>query len=52
MRVTLCTDHVNGKELRSMDDAMALYAKLRNAPNLSINVERLGKQVTKEITIR
>ena len=43
---------VNGKDIKSMDDAMALYTKLRNAPNLSINIDRKGKQVTKEITIR
>ena len=43
---------VNGKDIRSIDDATALYTKLRNAPNLSINVERKGKQITKEITIR
>jgi len=43
---------VNGKDLKSMDDAMALYTKLRNAPNLSINVDRKGKQMTKEITIQ
>ena len=43
---------VNGKDLKSMDDAMALYTKLRNAPNLSINVDRKGAQMTKEITIQ
>ncbi|MEZ4450211.1 MAG: type II secretion system protein GspC [Nannocystaceae bacterium] len=43
---------VNGNELKSMDDAMALYAKLRRASNVSITIERKGKQINKEITIQ
>ncbi|MEZ4384001.1 MAG: type II secretion system protein GspC [Nannocystaceae bacterium] len=43
---------VNGKDLKSMDDAMALYTKLRNAPNLSVTIDRKGKQMNKEITIK
>ncbi|MCB9567194.1 MAG: hypothetical protein H6710_08305 [Myxococcales bacterium] len=43
---------VNGKDLKSMDDAMALYTKLRNAPNLSVTIDRKGSQITKDITIQ
>lgn len=43
---------VNGNELKSMDDAMALYAKLRRASNVSISIERKGKQINKEISIQ
>jgi general secretion pathway protein C len=43
---------VNGEELTSMDKAMGLYTKLRQASNLSIEVERKGATVTKEIIIQ
>lgn len=43
---------VNGEELKSMDKAMALYTKLRRASNLSVSIERKGKQITKEIQIQ
>jgi general secretion pathway protein C len=41
---------VNGTELKSMDGAMSLYAKLRRASNLQI--ERKGETITKELTIQ
>ena len=43
---------VNGTELKSMDGAMSLYAKLRRASNLSISIERKSETITKEITIQ
>lgn len=43
---------VNGEELKSMDKAMALYTKLRRASNLTVSIERKGKNVTKEIQIQ
>ncbi len=43
---------VNGTELKSMDGAMSLYAKLRRASNLSITIERKGETITKEVTIQ
>jgi general secretion pathway protein C len=43
---------VNGTELKSMDGAMSLYAKLRRANNLSVTIERKGESITKEITIQ
>ena len=43
---------VNGTELTSIDQAMALYTKLRRASNLSITLERRGKAITKDITIK
>lgn len=43
---------VNGTELKSMDGAMSLYAKLRRANNLSVTIERKGETITKEITIQ
>lgn len=43
---------VNGTELKSMDGAMSLYAKLRRASNLSVTIERKGETITKEITIQ
>lgn len=43
---------VNGEELKSMDKAMALYTKLRRASNLSVSIERKGKNITKEIQIQ
>jgi hypothetical protein len=43
---------VNGTELKSMDGAMSLYAKLRSASNLQITIERKGETINKEITIQ
>ena len=43
---------VNGEDLNSIDKAMGLYTKLRRASNLTVEVERKGKTVTKEITIK
>jgi type II secretion system protein C len=43
---------VNGTDLKSMDGAMSLYAKLRRANNLSVTIERKGETITKEITIQ
>ena len=43
---------VNGEDLKSMDKAMALYTKLRRASNLSVSIERKGKNITKEIQIQ
>jgi general secretion pathway protein C len=43
---------VNGTELDSMDRAMGLYSKLRRASELSLTVERKGKVIQKQISIR
>lgn len=43
---------VNGIELTGLDQAMGLYAKLRNAKHLSVTIERKGKPVQKEIDIK
>lgn len=43
---------VNGIELKSMDGAMSLYAKLRRASNLQITIERKGETINKELTIQ
>jgi len=43
---------VNGTELKSMDGAMSLYAKLRRASNLQITIERKGETINKELTIQ
>lgn len=43
---------VNGNEVKTVDDAMSLVAKLRQASNLSIAIERKGKTITKEISIK
>ncbi len=43
---------VNGTELKSMDGAMSLYAKLRRASNLQITIERKGETINKDITIQ
>ena len=43
---------VNGTELDSMDRAMGLYTKLRRASELSLTVERKGKVIQKQISIR
>ncbi len=44
--------NVNGTELKTMDQAMGLYTKLRNASHLSVTIDRKGKTVTKEIDIK
>ncbi len=43
---------VNGTDLKSMDGAMSLYAKLRRASNLTITIERKGETINKELTIQ
>lgn len=43
---------VNGQALTSVDQAMGLYTKLRRASNLSVTIDRRGKTVTKDITIK
>lgn len=43
---------VNGTDLKSIDDAMGLYTKLRRASNLSVTLERRGKTIQKEIEIK
>ncbi len=43
---------VNGTDLKTMDQAMALYTKLRNASHLSVTIDRKGKTITKEIDIK
>ncbi|MBK8264481.1 MAG: hypothetical protein IPK80_24450 [Nannocystis sp.] len=43
---------VNGNEVKTVDDAMSLVTKLRQASNLSIAIERKGKTINKEITIQ
>ena len=43
---------VNGNEVRTVDDAMSLLTKLRQASNLSISIDRKGKTINKEITIQ
>lgn len=43
---------INGQKLGTIDDAMAMYAKLRRANHLSVVVERGGAVVTKEISIK
>jgi len=43
---------VNGQKLGSIDDAMAMYAKLRRANHLSVVIQRGGAVVTKEISIK
>ncbi|EDM81072.1 general secretion pathway protein C [Plesiocystis pacifica SIR-1] len=43
---------VNGNQLKSIDSAMNLYTKLRNASHLSVTIERKGETVQKEIDIK
>jgi general secretion pathway protein C len=43
---------INGEELVSVDQAMGLYMKLRNASNLSLTLDRKGETVSKEIQIQ
>jgi general secretion pathway protein C len=43
---------INGFELNSMDKAMEVYGKLRDAGSLQVNITRRGKPVTINYTIR
>ncbi|MEZ4401693.1 MAG: type II secretion system protein GspC [Kofleriaceae bacterium] len=43
---------INGMQLTSMDKAMEMYAKLRDASSLQVEVTRRGKPVTLNYTIR
>ena len=43
---------INGNDLRSADQALALYTKLRRATHLSVVLERRGKTITKEVTFK
>jgi general secretion pathway protein C len=43
---------VNGEALTSVDQAMALYAKLRRASNLNVTIVRKGQEITKEVQIQ
>ena len=43
--------HVNGLELRSPDDALAVYTQLRGARDLSVRLLRDGAEVTREFVI-
>ena len=43
---------VNGEEIKSVDQAMALAMKLRRATNLSVTLVRKGQPMTKEIQIQ
>lgn len=43
---------INGMELNSMDKAMEVYSKVRDARSLQVNVTRRGKPVTLSYTIR
>lgn len=43
---------VNGSKLGTVDDALAMYQKLRRATHLSVTVERGGAVINKEISIK
>ena len=43
---------INGMEMSSPDQALAMYSKLRSASHLSVSVERRGETVTMDYTIR
>jgi general secretion pathway protein C len=43
---------INGAKLGTIDDAMAMYQKLRRASHLSVTVERGGAVINKEISIK
>ncbi|MGB1700581.1 MAG: type II secretion system protein GspC [Nannocystaceae bacterium] len=43
---------INGSPLTSIDEAMGLYTKLRRASNLTVVIDRKGKSITKDISIR
>ncbi len=42
---------INGQRLGTVDDALAMYTKLRSAKHLSVTVERGGALIRKEIAI-
>lgn len=43
---------INGQPLTSIDEAMGMYTKMRNASSLNVVIERRGATVTKDITIK
>jgi len=43
---------INGAKLGTIDDALAMYQKLRRANHLSVTVERGGAVINKEISIK
>lgn len=43
---------INGSKLGTIDDALAMYQKLRRANHLSVTVQRGGAVLTKEISIK
>ena len=43
---------INGMEMTSPDNALAVYTKLKAASHLSVGVERNGQKITKEYNIR
>jgi general secretion pathway protein C len=43
---------INGAKLGTIDDALAMYQKLRRASHLSVTVERGGAVINKEISIK
>ncbi len=43
---------VNGAKLGTIDDALAMYQKLRRANHLSVTVERGGAVISKQISIK
>ena len=43
---------INGSKLGTIDDALAMYQKLRRASHLSVTVQRGGAVITKEISIK
>jgi type II secretion system protein C len=43
---------INGSKLGNIDDALAMYQKLRRANHLSVTVERGGAVINKEISIK
>jgi type II secretion system protein C len=43
---------INGAKLGNIDDALAMYQKLRRASHLSVTVERAGAVISKEISIK
>ncbi len=43
---------INGMELTSADKALEVYTQLRDATKLSVEIERRGKTLTLEITIK
>lgn len=43
---------INGAKLGTIDDALAMYQKLRRASHLTVTVERGGAVISKEISIK